>query len=258
MTLNHDLTEEIRAHWSRRAATFDMSFGHRIEPGAEAAAWASPMREHLGPAPRRVLELACGTGEVTRLIHDQGHDVTALDFSEAMLARAREKHAGKPRLRFLHADATRTLEPDNSYDAVLCRHLVWTLVEPEAAFADWYRILRPGGRLLIYDGDWANLPLAGRVAARVLALWNRISPEPHIDGAVGEQHRAIMRRLPFAGGLRAERLAPMLEAAGFSPIRQLSHAPIARAQRQTTGLRNNLRTRLYERFILLAEKPPIA
>ena len=50
----------------------------------------------------------------------------------------------------------------------------------------------------------------------------------------------------------------MLEAAGFSPIQQLSHAPIARAQRQTTGLRNNLRPRLYVRFILLAEKPPIA
>ncbi|PTR07042.1 methyltransferase family protein [Cereibacter azotoformans] len=96
MKANHDLVEDIRDYWSRRSATFDLAFGHRIAPGPEAHAWAQPMRDHLGPAPARVLELACGTGEVTRLVHDLGHDVTALDFSEPMLAVARAKHAGKP------------------------------------------------------------------------------------------------------------------------------------------------------------------
>ncbi|AJE45747.1 class I SAM-dependent methyltransferase [Celeribacter indicus] len=165
MTANHDLTEEIRDYWSRRAQTFDLAFGHRIAPGPEADAWAQPMRDHLGPDPARVLELACGTGEVTRLVHNLGHEVTALDFSEDMLRVARDKHAGKPRLRFLLADAGRTMEHGESYDAILCRHLVWTLVEPEAAFADWFRILRPGGRLLIYDGDWTRPKPTGRWAA---------------------------------------------------------------------------------------------
>lgn len=68
------------------------------------------MRAHLGP-PGRVLELACGTGEVTRLVHDLGHEVTALDFSEPMLDRARAEQAGKPRLRFLHADAAAPWSP---------------------------------------------------------------------------------------------------------------------------------------------------
>lgn len=67
MIANHGLVEDIREYWSHRAETFDRAFGHGIAPGQEAAAWARPMREHLGPAPRRVLELACGTGEVTRL-----------------------------------------------------------------------------------------------------------------------------------------------------------------------------------------------
>lgn len=254
MTANHDLAEDIRDYWSRRSRTFDLAFGHRIAPGPEAAAWAEPMRL-LGPAPRRVLELACGTGEVTRLVHDLGHDVTALDFSEAMLAVARAKHAGKPRLRFLHADAQRTMEPDASYDAVLCRHLVWTLTEPEEAFSDWFRILRPGGRLLVYDGDWAQPAPSGRWAARLLALWDRLSPDPHHDGAMSDRHGAIMARLPFGAGLTAERLMPMLEEAGFTGFRLLPHAPIAQAQRRTNGLRNRLRTRVYDRFILLAQKP---
>lgn len=255
MTANRDLREDIRDYWSRRSATFDLAFGHRIAPGPEAAAWAAPMRDHLGPAPQRVLELACGTGEVTRLVHDLGHEVTALDFSEPMLAVARAKHAGKRRLRFLLADAGNTMEPDGSYDAILCRHLVWTLTEPEAAFADWLRILRPGGRLLVYDGDWARPSAAGRWPALALRFWDRLSPDPHHDGAMGELHGGIMRRLPFGDGLTAERLAPMLEAAGFAAVETHSHAAIARAQRRANGLRNRLRTRVYSRFIMTARRP---
>lgn len=252
---NHDLREEIRDYWSRRAPSFDRAFGHRIAPGPEADAWAQPMRAHLGEPPARVLELACGTGEVTRLVHDLGHEVTALDFSEPMLEVARAKHAGKPRLRFVLADAGNTMEPDTSYDVILCRHLVWTLTEPEAAFADWWCILRPGGRLLVYDGDWARPKPSGRWAARLLDWWDRIAPDPDYDGALGAAHGAIMARLPFGDGLTEARLRPLLAAAGFERIEVHSHEPIARAQRRVNGLRNRLRTRVYRRFILTARKP---
>lgn len=85
-----------------RSETFDLAFGHRIPPGPEFAAW-----------------------------HDLGHDVTALDFSEAILAVARKKHDGRLRLRFLLADTENTLEPDERYDATVCRHLVWALTQPQ-------------------------------------------------------------------------------------------------------------------------------
>lgn len=62
---NWSLKEEVREHWSLRAATFDAQHGHRI---------------------------ASGTGEVTRALRAAGHRVTGVDFAEPMVARARAKH----------------------------------------------------------------------------------------------------------------------------------------------------------------------
>jgi ubiquinone/menaquinone biosynthesis C-methylase UbiE len=252
---NFHLKDEIKEYWSNRSQTFDLAFGHRIPPGPEFDAWQRPVRHALGDAPLSVLELACGTGEVTRLIHDLGHDVTALDFSEAMLSVARHKHANKPRLRCLLADAENTMEPDARYDAIVCRHLVWTLTQPEKAFEEWHRILKPGGRLLVFDGDWAKLTLTGRIAAAVIRLVDRLSgQDPYYDSAQGEKHKRIMEQLPFGKGLRPERIIPLLEHAGFGNISLQSHAPIAAAQRKQADFRNRLRTRLYHRFILTATK----
>lgn len=147
------------------------------------------------------------------------------------------------------------MEPDGRYDAVLCCHLVWTLTDPAAVFGDWFPILRPGGRLLIYDGDWAKPNPSGRWAAQILHLWEKQSPDLSYDAAMGSLQGDIMRRLPFGEGLTFQQLNLMLETAGFSVARQILHEPIARAQRRTSGLRNNLRTRVYSRFILSAQKP---
>lgn len=252
---NFHLKDEIRAYWSERSKTFDSDFGHGINTAREFRAWQAPIKAALGAEPLRVLELACGTGEVTRLIHDLGHDVTAIDFAEAMLARARAKHASKPQLRFLLADAEHTMEPDNSYDAIVCRHLVWTLTDPDAAFAEWLRLLKPGGRLLVFDGDWARPSRSGHLAARLIALIDRFSGgPPPSDATLSAHHAAIMRQLPFGNGFNFETLAQRLERAGFKDPRRHSHAPIARAQRGGASLRNRLRTLVYNRFILTARK----
>ena len=252
---NYSLKEDIREYWSRRSQTFDLAFGHRIPPGPEQDAWAAAVTRALGPEPRSVLELACGTGEISNVLISLGHRVTALDFSEAMLGVARAKHAGRP-ARFLLADAENTMEPDDLYDAVVCRHLVWTLTRPQEAFADWFRVLKPGGRLLVFDGDWAKPTPLGRLAAMAIRLIDRMTGEdPHYDGAMSDRHESIMHRLPFGHGLTAGELAPLLEAAGFTDIAVASHAPIASAQRRTADLRNCLRTLLYRRFILSCRKP---
>lgn len=254
---NFDLKEEIRAYWSERSATFDLAAGHRIRPGVEAGAWAREIGARLGERSLRVLELACGTGEVTGVLHGLGHEVTALDFSEAMLARAKAKHRGKPRLAFALADAERlVMEPDHRYDAVVCRHLVWTLTDPDAALREWRRVLKPGGTLLVFDGDWAKPSPTGRLAQAAIGLIDRwLGDDGTHHAGMADRHAAIMRDLPFGEGLTPQRLAPMLEAAGFRAIVVSSHSRVGAAQRSGASVRDRLRTLVYRRFTLCAEAP---
>ena len=173
-----------------------------------------------------------------------------------MLAVARAKHADKAgRVAFLLADAEHTMLPDAGFDAIVCRHLVWTLTEPDAALREWHRLLKPGGKLLVFDGDWAKPSSSGRLAARLIALLDRVmGPDRHYDGAMSARHADIMTHLPFGDGLTPERLMPLLQDAGFVDIFLSSHRPIARAQRRAADLRNKLRTFAYRRFILTARR----
>jgi ubiquinone/menaquinone biosynthesis C-methylase UbiE len=222
---NSHLKEDIRAYWSKRAETFDQSTGHRIEDTAEAPAWQALFRAVFGDVTdKRVLDLACGTGEISRMLLAMGAHVTGVDFAEPMLNRARAKHAGKP-FRGVMADVEDLkLEPDVSFDAVIARHLVWTLVNPHAAFAEWRRVLKPGGRLLIVDGDWINTPPVGRVLRWAA---ERIAPRDGMHGGVDMSgHNRLVARVHYRDGLTVERLNGDLAAHGFTGLQNQSVRPI--------------------------------
>ena len=165
MSSNYTLRDEIRDYWSARAATFDQQVGHEIFSEAERQAWQDLFLRHLGPGEgRSALDLASGTGVISHLLDGLGFKVTGLDWSDAMLTRARAKaQARGARIRFVMGDAERTLEKPESYDVIVTRHLVWTLVDPAAAFREWHSLLKPGGKVLAvasakYDVDyWFDL-----------------------------------------------------------------------------------------------------
>ena len=69
-------------------------------------------------------------------------------------------------------------------------------------------------------------------------------------------HAAILRQLPFSGGLDFELLRGLAAEAGFTDIRRGSYARIARAQRRIAGPSDWLRTFLYDRFALSARRAP--
>ncbi len=252
---NYDLKEEIRAYWSQRSETFDLSYGHKIRSDAELDAWKALISSHWRARPGdRVIELASGTGEVTRILLALGCSVDGIDLCEPMIARARAKHVGAS-ARFLLGDAENTMMPDDYYDAAICRHLVWTLLDPARALADWWRVLRPGGSLVVIDGDWVNKSFKARLLGRLSRLVDRMSgASVPWDRAA---HERIMRGVHFRKGLKARDLEAMLAQAGFTDIRVGALHGIKRRQFASASWSERLRLlAAYDQtFIISARKP---
>lgn len=249
---NRDLRDEIKEYWSDRAATFDNDQGHKIADGAERAAWIALFQRHLGAARgRKLLDLASGTGEIAILCHDLGYRVTGLDWAEPMLARARAKAQSQGAdIPFLQADAERTMLPAASQQVIVTRHLVWTLVDPVAAFAEWFRVLAPGGQLLIIDGDFVGQSSLQNLLRRLIALGG------HTDRGMTTRHADILGRVYFSGGAKADAIAQLLRAAGFEMLTiDTRLGSIHRAQAEQFGWRRSLLRRTEHRYVVSAYKP---
>jgi ubiquinone/menaquinone biosynthesis C-methylase UbiE len=254
-TANWNLKEEIRAYWSKRAETFDLSVGHKIDDHGEADAWRSLFREAFEEAAQgSVLDLACGTGEISRMLLSLGARVTAIDFAEPMLQRARAKNgAAADRYVAYACDAEQLLEADSTFDAVVTRHLVWTLVNAPAAFREWHRVLKPGGRLLIVDGDFINLSPLGRLRITLAQFVTRWAGSAR-PGRDPETHQRILSQVHYSTGLSPERLTADLAEAGFVAPRFLSLDAVITAQMARAGLSDRLRLPAHRRFALCVRK----
>ena len=108
-------------------------------------------------APLRVLDVGTGTGFLSTLLAELGHEVTAVDPSPAMLGYAREEARRREvEVRFAECGGhdVREVAGDGGFDLVSARYVLWTLPEPVRALRAWRQVLNPGGALLLADGVW--------------------------------------------------------------------------------------------------------
>ncbi|MCL6557896.1 MAG: class I SAM-dependent methyltransferase [Firmicutes bacterium] len=103
----------------------------------------------LEPQPgEQILDAGCGTGILALELASRGLRVTGVDLSEKMLALAREKIYGH-KVGFLRADICALPFSDGYFDAVICFTVLEFVGEPESALQELWRVLKPGGRLVI-------------------------------------------------------------------------------------------------------------
>lgn len=144
-----------RSFWDKEAATFDDEPDHGLTDPRVRQAWQAMLLPLLPPPPARVVDLGCGTGSLSSLLADEGHDVVGIDFAEQMVRRATSKAAAAGLgVGFAQADVEHPPLSDASVDAVLGRHILWATTNAEAALHRWIRLLRPSGVLILIEGRW--------------------------------------------------------------------------------------------------------
>ena len=125
-----------------------------------AAIWPQELpivRAHAVPAAPRILDVGCGTGEITSRLAEElpAARVVGVDIIDDHLALARRRYAAlADRLTFQHGDAFALPFHDGEFDLVVCRHMLQAVPQPERVLGELVRVARPGGALHLVVEDY--------------------------------------------------------------------------------------------------------
>ena len=210
-----EVHERLRRFWDSDAAVYDRSPTHAGSNPLEAACWKAALIRHLPPPGARILDAGAGTGTISLFAAELGYRVTALDLSPAMLEQARRKASA----RGLEIDIVvgpAEEPPSGPFDAVVERHLLWTIPDPVAALRAW-RGVAPNGRLVSFEGIFGRSGLLHdlrHAASSALRRAYGIGPDHH-----GEYEPELLEALPLAGRMGPEALIDAVSEAGWARYR---------------------------------------
>lgn len=206
-----DRERYVRGVFTRIAPHYDLM--NRLMTAGQDIAWRRETirRAQLTPG-SRLLDLGAGTGDLAReaLRQEPGAKVTAADFTLGMMLEGRERSSDLP---FVQANALQTPFADGTFDAVVSGYLMRNVGDLDQAIREQYRILKPGGRVVILDTTvptrnllspfiWIHLhlviPLLGRIISGSADAYHYL-PDSTEHFLLAE---ALARRLSEGGFVR--------------------------------------------------------
>lgn len=142
--------DEVSTHYDRTNTVLSMG---------NAALWRVATTRAVAPrAGETILDVAAGTGTSSASLARNGASVVAADFSHGMIEVGRQRQAANPFISFVQADATALPFADDTFDAVTISFGLRNIVDPRAALAEFFRVAKPGGRVVICE--FSTPPLA--------------------------------------------------------------------------------------------------
>jgi demethylmenaquinone methyltransferase / 2-methoxy-6-polyprenyl-1,4-benzoquinol methylase len=194
--------------FDRIAPVYDV-MNHVMTAGLDVR-WRRLAAESVVHKGDRVLDAACGTGDLAIADRKAGAGkVTGLDFSEAMLARARKKAP----LEWVQGDMLALPFADATFDAATVGFGVRNVADLELGLRELRRVLRPGGRLAILEitqPRGALRPFFSLWFDRIVPLLGKVLP----GGSAYSYLPESVKRFPDA-----ETLARLLRDCGFGEVR---------------------------------------
>lgn len=219
-----ELGEKIVSYWGTRAEGYS-EYNREELAGDKWQDWIAEIKKQLSKKEKskiRILDIGTGPGFFAILLAQEGYQVTAIDCTAEMLAEA-QANAGAlaEQITWKQMDAQKLEFADESFDLVLSRNLTWVLEEPEIAYAEWYRVLKPKGIMLNFDANWYRYLYdeemrKGYEADRAATEANQVRDE-YINTDIDAMEE-IAKNVPLSRKLRPEWDREVLQNIGFSDI----------------------------------------
>ena len=159
--MEQELLQEIASYWGTRAEGYS-EVNEKELAGSQREAWLHVLEEQFPEKKKeemKILDIGTGPGFFPMILSEVGYTVTAVDYTEEMLEKAKENLGkytkyGLERVTLQRMDAQNLEFADETFDVVISRNLTWNLEKPEQAYQEWMRVLKPGGVLLNFDANW--------------------------------------------------------------------------------------------------------
>lgn len=197
---------DVSAMFDRVSRQYDIT--NDVLSMGVAPYWRTRTRRAIDPKPtERILDVAAGTGTVSRILADEGAVVTALDFSAGMIAEGIRCHGDHPRIEFVQGDATDLPFDDNTFDATTVSFGLRNVQEPRKALAEMFRVTRPGGRIVICEFSTPpnavmNAGYNAYMSTAMPAIVKLVSSDPEAYDYLFDSIKAWPDQRTLAGWLR--------------------------------------------------------
>jgi len=217
--------DKVRAMFSAIARSYDLN--NRVHSLWQDEMWRRRAVKLARVQPgERVLDVACGTGDLTQAFakRSRASEVIGVDFTPAMLDIAAEKqtklHEGvRTRIEYQQGDAQNLAFDDDSFDVLSIAFGIRNVQDPQKALAEFARVLRPGGRVVVLEFGvpslapmrWFNNFYCGTIMPRT-ATW--------ISGDRSGAYKYLPKSV--ATFYTREEMESKLTQAGFGSVRSVS------------------------------------
>ncbi|OOM74759.1 putative methyltransferase YcgJ [Clostridium puniceum] len=152
-----ELLDKVENYWDKRSEGYCQVNLEELN-SFKKAEWIDMINEYAPKITGRkmkVLDIGTGPGFLAIIMASCGYDVTAVDYTEAMLQKAKNNAKSlNLGIQFQRMDAHKLNFADDTFDLIITRNLTWNLEKPQEAYKDWYRVLTSGGILLNFDANW--------------------------------------------------------------------------------------------------------